>query len=1364
MKKFISIILCLAMVFSMASFTAFAENAQTVADAISVDTITTETANLITKNLTLPTEIDGQSVTWASSDASVITNDGKVTRHATEEKAVTLTATVGGVTKEIALTVAPLTTTVIYQNNFARKLDGTEFDTSKELVGANADTTQIDNWKMSTAQTTAPFGTTVGATGGINIDLQARGNSPTFTFPEELDSPFYIRFDVSTQTVSPGIEFRMTYRPEGGKATVLQTMKWNAGNTYLKGKNLSNYGGKNFASTENKKTAMCLYIDPISSTLKVMDAEGKFVPEAGLPISGATDKNGVVTAVNFCRAGSSNPAGFIEIDNFAVYRTATETQVFNDRVMLRALAENITFADFSDEDAGAVTENLDLSVLKNEIESANDGVTVSFVSSNEDILKIDGTTGVITRPADNTQVKMEVVVSKGASTFGKTIAFTVKEADNPAKQAGSKIIFEMLSNQAMNAVTENLDLSLTEFYSIEDAEVSFSSSNPDVLLIDGDTAYVNRGDEKTEVTLTAAVSKDGRTYDKNFNLTVLPTDAYLYVSDNFNYRELSGKSAGVLDRWTVQDNYGGKTYTKLFYDETGGYVETARIETAGGYDENYYDFTRMRKVDTLRVEMDFDLAELPSGSMLDVYFIGVKEGGIVHNDIENGLFKFRISPGGISVTAKSSVSAVVNEGDKFNVALDFDFTTDTVQIYIDGKKLGGVLGFKGSAYDFESIYKLNIRSYRASAPFRVKMDNLAIYSENADFSSGVIDGEFDANRPMQVSITEYVSGGLTYGNMAITTKYDENTTLTQNLIQKPESLDTNPIVDFRGASLNDINTGEKTALLSRDVPDETNPPIINEMALGANHASVGLNVKATAHGKTYADIGSVWVDEKGVKFDLVRIYDEDNLLFLSFGEKDLKRTSFSRATKVNGNLTYVSDGVNTAPIVVESYGGGNNSQLYPGINNVSHTYEIVKDGVRIPIDIKAIGNTYSCDEFIITEEYDIVNPYNVAENLRANRPEGGYTENPLTGLGDSIFHYKQTLTVKPDGTIFTEADHQVMEDIGSVQLYIYQFYVKKDIFGGGVFRHLPGTKEFTDNKGRTFDMSLPLEYTPDKNHLNYDYPTGVTMNKNQWVDENIVPSRILDYYRDTDGNNVMGYMTGYLPLYDGEPSVRKQKTSSSIYMYDEAMKAYPHFVTSKGLSAENAALLTSKGSRIHGVSYRKYVDLREFENEKQYYTINHENMTYYYVDFLEAGEITVDLEKAGCVYDLTKFEGIGDISYERVGDKVVFTANEKGYIMLKAERRLEAESAFLDTHSSLIGARLVNYSDTDMTVSVGVASYDGNKLSGITIRKNVVIGANATENIEIDASSVGEGTNYKLFILDNDNVSPASRNISIDLK
>lgn len=1367
MKKVMSVVLALTMVLSMASFTVSASTAEDVAAAISVDTITTETADFITKNLALPNEIDGQSVVWES-DSDAITKEGVVTRHATEEKAVKLTATVGGsAVKELNLTVAPLTTTILKQTNFSKKSDGTAFDTTKDLLGTNEENTQIPGWTLSATGLSQAV-STKGAD-GMMLDFVAKGISPGFNFPEKMDSPFYAEFDVKAQAAGSGIDIRMSYKKDGKSDLVTLYRFYANGAAYLfqtKAPGNIETGAKNYADCRENFVKVKMYIDPISMTMKFADGDGKMIPANGYKIGAQDLRNCEITRIYLCRASSTVASGTAEIDNFAVYRTAEENQIYNERIALSELASEIEFSDITSQDINAIEENIDFSAIKNKIEAENPGVTAAFRSSNENVLKIDGATGNVIRPVDDEAVIITVIVSKNGSSFEKEFKATVKQAPNPAKDASELITLEMMTDESPYAITKDLDLSLADFYALDgmdDVTVTFESSDISVLSVIGNKGAVIRPDGGKDVTLSITAKKGGYEYTREFSLTVLSAGAYLYASDNFNYKSLSGKTAGVLDRWTVQDNYKGATYTKLFYGADGGCVETGRTAKTGGYDETYYDFTRMRKVKTLRVEMDYELDELPKGSMLDVYFIGVKEGGIVHNDIENGLLKFRIQPGGVTFTAKSSASKVVNQGDKFRIGFDFDFENDTVQIWYNGEKVGGPLGFKGN-YDFESIYKMNIRSYRQSENFNVKIDNLTAYSENADFADGVVDSEFETGRPMNVNITEYVSGGQTYQNMAITTKYDENTTLTQNLIQKPASTGTNPIVDFRGATLNDIGTGEKKTLLSRDVSDETNPPVINGMALGANHATVGLNVEAPAHGKTYADIGSVWIDESGYKFDLVRIPDENNLQFISFKSKSLTEP-FNRIAKVNGNLTYVSDGVNTDPITVKSYGGGNNSQIYPGVKDVSHTYEIVKDGVRIPIDIKAIGNTYNCDEFIITEEYDIVNPYNVAENLRKNRPEGGYTENPLTGIGDSIYHYKQILTVKPDGTIFTEVDHQVLVDINTIDLYGYQFYIKKDVFGGGVFRQLPGTKKFKDSKGRTYDMSIPLEYTPDKNHANYDYPVNVTMDKSYWADENIVPSRILDYYRNTDGENVMGYMTGYLPVYDGVPSVRREKAGTSIYMYDEFMKAYPKLVSTANLPLEKRAALTTAGSRIHGVSYRKYVDLTEFDNEKQYYTINHENMTYYYVDFLEAGEITVDLEKAGCVYDLTEFEKIGDITYERVGDKVIFTAEGKGYIMLKAERKLETESAFIDGLSDVAGVRLVNYSDEDMTVSLGIASYNGNKLAGIKLLGNVEIGANATVNETIDVNSIENGTSYKLFILDNGGkVAPTSRNIDVLIK
>ncbi len=1358
MKKLLSVFLCLTIVLSMAGLTVSATaTAQEVADSISVDLITTETANLITKDLTLPTEIGGFGVTWES-NSNAITNAGVVTRHQTASQEVILTATVDGTaTKELNLTVAPITTTVVYQNNFGKQLDGTAFDTTKELIGADASKTQITNWAMSTAQSAAPFGTTVGETGGILLDLQTRGNSPTFSFPETMDSPFYVQFDVKTQAVSPGIEMRFYYTAEGAEAKLLQVMKWNAGETLFRGKNMANYGGKNFTSTEATKTTMCLYVDPISLTMKVMDAEGNFVPVEGNKIGTADDKNGKITNLHICRAGGSSPAGYIEFDNFAVYRTADETQIYNDRVMLKALAENITFADFSTEDASSVTQNLDLATFKNKVESENEGITVTYNSSNEEVLTIDGDTGVITRPFDDTTVKLEVVVKKGDSTFGKTIEFTVEEAFNPAKQAANEIVFEMLSDDAVNAVTGDLDLSIPDFYALdvaEGAEVTFTSSDDSVLLIDGAMGYITQGEETAEVTLTATVKKEERTFTKDFVMTVLPSGTYVYESENFGYPELVGKSIDALDRWVITDNYSRATYADIAKDNRGYFLETARTKITGGYDNETYSFAEVKKTENFTVEMDLSMDSIPTATKQDIFFLGVKDGGGTVSDVTKELFNFRITPTSLRVNGAAGYDKTIKEGETYRLRFDFDFVNETFDYYFNGTLVKSDIAWK-TAGNYEALSFINFRSYRESASFKIGVDNLAAYSINPEFIYTDFENEIDSDRPMTVS-TSFDS----YYQTKITTEYDENQNLRLGLVEKLETFTNNPIIDFGTAELVDKNTGAKTSLNGYYSSDETNPQIINGLYIGSNHGAMGARVTANGHGKTQADVGSVWTDANGTLWDLIRVEDANKLFFLQQKTYNLATQNFGFSGAITGPLTYVSDGVNTAPITI---GSSTATQTFPSIANVEHTFYLVRDGEMIEFDNRIAGVSYKADELVVVEEYDIINPASIAPALRENKPDGGYVEAPSIAVGEPIFHYKQTITVKADGTIFTEIDHEVLTDINSYETYGYQFYQRANPYGGGTWRQVPGTKEFTDGKGVNWDITTPYEYTnvPGTPSTNLQVPMSRTLKSTDWIDPDVVPSRILDFIRDEDGKNVMGYMTGFLPIYDGEPSVRKTKTNSNIYMYDQKVKAYPIFVSSSGIA--DKSVLTAEGSRIHGVSYRKYVDLTGFEkNNNQYYAINHEDMTYYYVDFIEAGTQTLDLEKSGCIYNLTQVEVIGDITYEQVGDKIVVTSEGKGYLVLKAARGLEVESAYIK--GDQVGVRFVNYSSEAKTVDLTIASYKENKLAGVNMIQDVTIFAESTDNraFEVD---LADGTNYKIFVLDSeDHIAPVSKDMAIEIK
>ena len=81
------------------------------------------------------------------------------------------------------------------------------------------------------------------------------------------------------------------------------------------------------------------------------------------------------------------------------------------------------------------------------------------------------------------------------------------------------------------------------------------------------------------------------------------------------------------------------------------------------------------------------------------------------------------------------------------------------------------------------------------------------------------------------------------------------------------------------------------------------PPFtINGLYIGANHGSQGRKVTASAHGKTSADIGSVWVDEAGKRYDLLRIIDANidiNIEHISKVQSEICLTLYELSTFSN---------------------------------------------------------------------------------------------------------------------------------------------------------------------------------------------------------------------------------------------------------------------------------------------------------------------------------------------------------------------------------------------------------------------------------------------------------------------------------
>lgn len=113
MKKILSFLMAIAFLFVVAACGDKTEELLKGAkDSLTITTASGDSLTSITKNVTLVTKWKEATVTWASSDTSVIANDGKVTRpsHDAGNKEVTLTATLTVNKKKVE---KPFTLTVI---------------------------------------------------------------------------------------------------------------------------------------------------------------------------------------------------------------------------------------------------------------------------------------------------------------------------------------------------------------------------------------------------------------------------------------------------------------------------------------------------------------------------------------------------------------------------------------------------------------------------------------------------------------------------------------------------------------------------------------------------------------------------------------------------------------------------------------------------------------------------------------------------------------------------------------------------------------------------------------------------------------------------------------------------------------------------------------------------------------------------------------------------------------------------------------------------------------------------------------------------------------------------------------------------
>ncbi len=446
---------------------------------------------------------------------------------------------------------------------------------------------------------------------------------------------------------------------------------------------------------------------------------------------------------------------------------------------------------------------------------------------------------------------------------------------------------------------------------------------------------------------------------------------------------------------------------------------------------------------------------------------------------------------------------------------------------------------------------------------------------------------------------------------------------------KDYQFDSNSPVDFRGAGLQRKNSID---MWHFEIPlaittDEAIPIWINGDFAGGNHGRCCGNVVTSPnHGKDISDVASLWEDEEGTKWTLLRVLSEDVLMFISenIGKSEV---DYAFKSKIAGKLTYVSHGEHKEDIIIEKQSA--NNQIQPSVKHTKKEVYAIKDGQRK----REFFGAEDIDALEIVHEYDMINQATMAEALQKERPEGGYKSMPYLGNGKVMTKGKVIYRIENDGTILVDFDYQNLTNV-DFSICMGIMYQERCNYGKGIYRYIPKQKPFEFN-GTTYDFSVPCDTDME------NYPHNFMTTPDTWENPDSPPDRQIDFIKDVNGEIIAGFAGGFLPVYEGEPSVRKNNINSAVLFY-RSRKTYPRFKEGTRMKS------------VRGVGYKKYFEVCDNVSE---YRVSYDGITYIYIDFFGEGQ------KELCE-DVTLFEKSDDVKFEKQGNKTVITA-KKGYAVLK---------------------------------------------------------------------------------------------------
>lgn len=439
---------------------------------------------------------------------------------------------------------------------------------------------------------------------------------------------------------------------------------------------------------------------------------------------------------------------------------------------------------------------------------------------------------------------------------------------------------------------------------------------------------------------------------------------------------------------------------------------------------------------------------------------------------------------------------------------------------------------------------------------------------------------------------------------------------------------------FNFSSLNLVNKNDNRKTLVSIVQDDITPANFNRAYHGANHGNSDLRLCACqAHGKTFADIGSVWSNGDN-NYTIVGIEDENNLYLLGDNTKTYPVFNMNRAPV--GTYTHINGATNISSFTVTDSAV---AQLKPATR--------LQD-IRIYADDKLIteNGKYEFSELKVCEIYDIKNVADILSRIKDS--VGTYISNPPFGELENI----PSVARMSISYIFKSASQWFMAisftALQNMEFHFFGFTQQQILSGSNIKLYIP--KLLPINNGFSnvdFRTYIPLEVS-----------SNIIATSEYWENPNLPPDRWIET------NDNVAVHSGYLFDYGVGGDNRKDNISEALHLYT-TKKMYPR--------GANTKIQLNEGNGIGAVVWRTYIPISKI-NKSGILCINsfeYGNGLYIYADFNKPGIYDINIDNRYIGKEVYVFENSGNvklmtpISTSKIYIKVNTNEPMYGYIVMQ---------------------------------------------------------------------------------------------------